>query len=111
MTEQRVGRLYDAPDTGLLVNVQLNGRPRARQRQVFAVERANSRMIDGVVVEAAEAFPTFVIRPDPFRKPLFDALLLLAGGLGGRGVDHRFFVRITINRRCSEIQRFLNPRL
>ena len=57
MAEQRVGRLQDAPDAGLLVRMQLNVRARARQRQVFAVERADAGMIERVVVKPARAVP------------------------------------------------------
>ena len=41
MAEQRVGRLQNAPDAGLLMRMQLNSPAGARQRQVFAVERAD----------------------------------------------------------------------
>ena len=41
MAEQRVGRLQNAPHARLLVPVKLHGRTGSRQRQVFAVERAD----------------------------------------------------------------------
>ena len=58
MGEQRVGCLQDAPDSGLLVSVELNCPAGAGQRQVVAVESANARVIERVVVQAAEPLPT-----------------------------------------------------
>ena len=55
VAEQRVGRLQNAPDARLLVQLKLNRRTRARQRQMFAVERADPPMIERVIVKPAPA--------------------------------------------------------
>ena len=108
MAEQCVGRLQDAPDTGFLMDVQLNVRARTGQRQVFTVECADARMIERVIVKTDEPFPPFVIRPDPFFEPFLDALLFFTRGLGGLRIDHGFLVHIIIDGRCFEIERFLD---
>ena len=97
MAEQRIGRLQDAPNPRLLVMVKLNGRTRPRQRQVFAVKRADTRMIERVIVKAHEPFPPFIIRPDPFLEPFLDTLLFFPRGFGGLRVDDGLLVHIIIN--------------
>ena len=92
MGEQRVRRLQNAPDAGLLVCVKLNRPARAGQRQVIAVERADARVIERVVVEAAKPFPPRIIRPNPFLEPFLDALLLFARGFGRLRVDDGLLV-------------------
>ncbi len=106
--QQRVRRLQNAPDAGLLVRVKLNRPARAGQRQVVAVERADARVIERVVVEAAKPFPPRVVRPDPFLEPFLDALLFFARGLGGLRVDDGFLVHRVIDRGRFEIERVLN---
>ena len=59
--EQRVWRLQDAPYPGLLVSVQLDRPARAGQRQVVAIESADTRVVERVIVEAAEPFTAGVI--------------------------------------------------
>ena len=108
MAEQRVGRLQDAPDTGLLMQVQLHIRAGTGQRQVFTVERADPRMIERVIVKTHEPFPPSVIRPDPFFEPFLDALLFFTGGLCGLRIHHGFLVHIIIDGRRFEIEGFLD---
>jgi hypothetical protein len=72
------------------VDVKLNGRTGSRQGQVFAVERADARMIERIIVKAAKPFAPVVIRPNPFLEPFLDALLFFPRGLGGLRVDDGF---------------------
>ena len=58
MAKQGVVRLQNAPHTRFLMQMQLNGRACPRQRQVLAVKRAETRMIERVVVEAAKPLPS-----------------------------------------------------
>ena len=90
------------------MNVKLNGRTGSRQRQVFAVERPNARVIECIIVEAAKPFPPFIIGPDPFLESFLDALLFFPCGLGGLRVDDGFLVHIIINGGRFEIERFLD---
>ena len=90
------------------MRVKLNGRAGARQRQVIAVERANARVIERVVVKAAKPFPPSIIRPNPFLEPFLDALLLFPRGLGGLRVDDGFFVHRVIDGGRFEIERVLD---
>ena len=75
---------------------------------MVAVERADARVIERVVVEAAKPFPPRIIRPDPFLEPFLDALLFFARGLGGLRVDDGLLVHRVINRGRFEIERVLN---
>jgi len=106
--EQRVGRLQDAPHARFLVSMQLNRPARAGQRQVVAVESADTRVVERVVVEAAEAFAVRVIRPHPLLEPLFDAFLLFASGFGRLRVHDRLLVHDVVHRRRLEVQRILD---
>jgi len=104
--EQGIGRLQDAPDARFLVSVELNRPAYAGQRQMVAVERADARVVESVVVKTAEPLTPRVIRPDPFLEPLFDSLLFLAGSLSGLRVDDGLFVLVqVIDRGCLEVER------
>ena len=56
MAEQRVGRLQNPPDTGFLMQMQLNVRAGAGQRQVVPVERPNTGVIECIIVKSAKPF-------------------------------------------------------
>ena len=106
--QQRVRRLQNAPDPGLLMRVKLNCAARAGQRQMVAVERADARVIERVVVEAAKPFPARVVGPNPFLELFLDALLFFASGLGRLRVDDGFLVHRVIDRGRFKIERVFN---
>ena len=82
MAEQRVIGLQYAPDTGFLVQMQLNGMACARQGQVCAIENAQPDGIKFLVVFGDEPFAPLVVLPDPFPESVFDLLLFFARRLG-----------------------------
>jgi len=64
---------------------------------MIPVEGTQANVVELVVVFAGEAFPALVVLPDPLLEALLDFLLLVAGGLGGRGVnDIAVAVRVVI---------------
>ena len=75
---------------------------------MVAVERADARVIERVVVEPAKPFPPRIIRPDPFFESFLDALLFFARGLGGLRVDDGLFIHRVIDRGRFEIERVFN---
>ena len=106
MGQQAVGGLEDAPDAGPLVWMQGDGGTGARQTEVIAVEGAQADVVELVVVFAGEAFPALVVLPDPLLEAVLDFLLLVACGLGGRGIDDIAFGGgvVIIDRGSAEIQ-------
>ena len=73
MGEQRVRRLQNPPDAGLLMTVKLNRLACAGQCQVIAIERAQPGVVERVVVETAKPFAPRIVRPNPFLEPFLDA--------------------------------------
>jgi len=55
----------ESRQTRLLVRWKLNCTARAGQGQVIAVKRANARVIERVVVEAAKPFSSRIVRTKP----------------------------------------------
>jgi len=107
--QERVGRLENAPHARFLVSVELDYPACAWERQVVTVECADARVVEHVVVKPTEPFPPRIVRPHPFFEAFLDALLLLAGSLGGLGVDDRFLVLIeVVDRRRFEVQGIFN---
>ena len=90
VAQQRVGGLQDAPDARLLMQLQLNRRACARQRQVFTIERAQSRVIERVIVKPHEPLAPLVIRPNPFFESFLDALLFFAAASVAVGLTTGF---------------------
>jgi hypothetical protein len=78
---------------------------------VRAIEAAQSDIVIRVVVEAHEALGAVWIGEDPGAEPLFDLLLLVAGGEGLLLIEHTFFPAIplddVIDGRAFEIERLL----
>ena len=76
---------------------------------MFTVERAESGVVERVVVKPRQPLAARNILPDPFLESLFDPLLLLARGFRGLGIDNGFFVGVeVVHRGCPEIQRVFN---
>ena len=91
------------------MRAQRDRRTRARQREMVAVERAEPEVIELPVVEFHEPLAPGVLLPDPFGKPIFDFLLLVASGLRSRHIDGGFaLVVIVENRRGAQIERVLD---
>ena len=105
--QQAVRRLQDAPDGGALVRMQNDGRAGAGQREVIAVEAAQTHMVELVVVFADQPLAPIVVAPNPLLEALLDLLLLVAGSFGGRAVDDiAVALRIAvIDRRHAQIER------
>ena len=94
------------------MRAQRDRRTRARQRQMVSVERAEPEMIELPIVEIHEPLAPGVVLPNPFGKPVFDFLLLVAGGLRGRHVDGGFAFGVVVeNRRGAQIVRVLDQRV
>ncbi len=96
MTQEGVGGLQDAPDTGLLMQVQLNIRAGPGQRQVFTIERANARMRLKVLIVTAWTKPLSPLEssePDPLTLN-FSLMrsLFFTSGLGGLRIHHVGFL-------------------
>src|SRR5436853_499792 len=72
--------------------MKLNSLACTGQCQMIAIERAKPGMVERVVVKPTEPFASRVVRPNPFFESFFDALLLLACGLGCLRVDDGFFI-------------------
>ena len=108
MSQQRVWCLQNAPDPGLLVSMKLNRPARTGQGQMIAIERADARVIERVVVKSAEPFPPRIIRPHPFFELFFDAFLFFTRSLRGLRVDDGLFIHRVIDSWRLEIQGVLD---
>src|SRR6266850_6396343 len=63
---------------------------------MLAVEGADARMIEGVIVKATQPIPPRIVRPHPLLETFLDALLFLACGFGCLGVDDWLLVSIEV---------------
>jgi hypothetical protein len=52
----------------------------AGESEVRAVEGAQAEVVERVVVETREALGAVLVLPDPLAEPVFELLLLFAGG-------------------------------
>jgi hypothetical protein len=84
MAQKRAAALQHAPDRVFLVRGQVTVAQmladHAGQGQMRAVERAQTQIVEAVVIVARQPRGAVGIFPDPFAEPVLDLLLLLAGG-------------------------------
>ena len=89
--------------------MKLNRLARSGQRQMVPVERANTGVIECLIVKTAKAFAARIIQPNPLLEPFLDTFLFLAGRFCRLSIYDRLLLLIEIiDCGCFEVESIFN---